>query len=133
MTREEILKAAEKCVCHDRNQQYGKPEDSFSVIAEFWSAYLSRTIGEKIGVCDVDVAAMMALLKIARIAGGTATEDSWIDLAGYAACGGECDTKTVDKFLRVENRCVVCGEIIPEGRQVCWGCERYDGINKRGD
>lgn len=22
-----------------------------------------------------------------------------------------------------ENRCVMCGEIIPEGRQVCSGCE----------
>ena len=32
---------------------------------------------------------MMALLKIARIKSGTATEDSFVDLAGYAACGGE--------------------------------------------
>ncbi len=23
-----------------------------------------------------------------------------------------------------ENRCVMCGEIIPEGRMVCSGCER---------
>lgn len=37
-----------------------------------------------------DVAMMMALLKIARIAGGSGTRDSFIDLAGYAACGGEC-------------------------------------------
>lgn len=22
-----------------------------------------------------------------------------------------------------ENTCACCGEIIPEGRQVCWGCE----------
>ena len=22
-----------------------------------------------------------------------------------------------------ENTCVCCGEIIPEGRQVCWNCE----------
>ena len=35
-------------------------------------------------------AMMMALLKIARIAGGSGTRDSFIDLAGYAACGGEC-------------------------------------------
>jgi len=32
---------------------------------------------------------MMALLKIARIRTGTATEDSFVDLAGYAACGAE--------------------------------------------
>lgn len=40
-----------------------------------------------------DVAVMMALLKIARIGTGTATDDSWVDLAGYAACGGEIAAK----------------------------------------
>ena len=24
------------------------------------------------------------------------------------------------------NSCIVCGEIIPEGRQVCWRCEHLD-------
>jgi hypothetical protein len=23
-----------------------------------------------------------------------------------------------------DNRCLFCGEIIPEGRQICWKCER---------
>ena len=27
MTRDEILNAAKQCVCHDRNDQYGSPED----------------------------------------------------------------------------------------------------------
>ena len=44
----------------------------------------------------VDVAAMLALLKIARIASGHAKEDNWIDLAGYAACGGEIEAKIVE-------------------------------------
>lgn len=35
---------------------------------------------------------MMALLKIARIATGQAKSDSFVDLAGYAACGGEIGT-----------------------------------------
>ena len=35
---------------------------------------------------------MMALLKIARIKTGKATEDSFVDLAGYAACGAEIST-----------------------------------------
>lgn len=41
-----------------------------------------------------DVAMMMALLKIARIAAGGGKADSWIDLAGYAACGAECEGVT---------------------------------------
>lgn len=22
-----------------------------------------------------------------------------------------------------EDRCICCGEVVPEGRMVCWGCE----------
>lgn len=29
-----------------------------------------------------------------------------------------------------EERCICCGEIIPEGRQVCWSCEH--SITKAG-
>ena len=25
-----------------------------------------------------------------------------------------------------EDRCIVCGEIIPEGRMICWACEHTD-------
>lgn len=39
-----------------------------------------------------DVAAMMGLLKVARIATGF-NPDSFVDLAGYAACAGEIATK----------------------------------------
>lgn len=24
-----------------------------------------------------------------------------------------------------EDRCMVCGEIVPEGRQICWCCEHH--------
>ena len=85
MKRREILNAAEKCVCGDREQDYGSPENNFARIAGFWSAYLGADISAK------DVAAMLALLKIARIASGHAKEDNWVDLAGYAACGGEIE------------------------------------------
>jgi hypothetical protein len=83
MTREETLKSAMRCVCGERQDQYGNPEDNFGTIAQLWSIYL------KTAVSSLDVAMMMALLKIARIKTGTATEDSFVDLAGYSACGAE--------------------------------------------
>ena len=86
MTRDEILDAAKRCVCGDREQDYGSPEKNFERIAEFWSTYMGYP------VVAHDVAAMFALLKIARIASGHAKEDNWIDLAGYAACGGEIES-----------------------------------------
>lgn len=97
LTRADILRAAEKCVCGQRETDYGTPEDNFKAIAELWSAYLDRMSVGKYGNTIVeakDVAAMMALLKIARIAAGGGKADSWIDLAGYAACGAECEGVT---------------------------------------
>ena len=46
MTREEILEAAKKIVCTDREAAYGKPEDNFGLIAEFWGAYMRAAAGE---------------------------------------------------------------------------------------
>lgn len=86
MTRSEILNTAEKCVCGQREQDYGSPENNFQLIADLWGAYY----GQKF--TPVDVAMMMALLKMARIKTGTGTEDSFVDAAGYFACGGEIAT-----------------------------------------
>lgn len=84
-TRKTILDAAEKCVCHDRQDTHGKPEDSFGVIADLWTAYLD--IGREI--TPVDVAQMMILLKIGRAKENPRHQDNWVDMAGYAACAGE--------------------------------------------
>lgn len=91
MTREEILKEALACVTGEREQQYGSPEDNFAVIADLWMVYLkNRCVSSNadVFVAADDVAAMMALLKIARISSGVDKVDNWVDLAGYAACGG---------------------------------------------
>lgn len=83
MTRKQILEEAEKCVCGQRQEDYGEPEDNFRAIANLWSSYMGTKFDAH------DVAIMMALLKIGRIQSGRRTEDSYIDLAGYAACAGE--------------------------------------------
>lgn len=36
LTRADILHAAEKCVCGQRETDYGTPEDNFDTIAELW-------------------------------------------------------------------------------------------------
>lgn len=92
MTRERFLDEAKKCVCTDREGQYGTPEDNFALIAAFWNEYLESKYPDieyssVIEACDV--AMMMALLKVARIATGKPKADNYVDLIGYAACGGE--------------------------------------------
>lgn len=94
MTRSQILETAHRYVCGDRDNQYGGPEDSFKTIAEFWTTYVQARCAapnSKVDISAVDVAAMMALLKIARITSAEPKADNWIDLAGYAACGGELE------------------------------------------
>lgn len=93
MTRSEILKAAERCVCTDRNQQYGEPEDNFRTISMLWIAYLCAR-GMEHPLSAADVGAMMALFKLGRIATGGDKADNFIDLAGYAACAGEISTES---------------------------------------
>ena len=102
MSRETILSEARRCVCGERQQDYGTPEDNFRAIAALWTDYLfaaypKMTVPEGDFVSPVDVANMMALLKIARIATGSGTSDSFVDLAGYAACGGEIATRRAER------------------------------------
>ena len=84
-TRKRVLSEAERCVCGKREQDYGTPEDSFRKIGTFWTAYLNYAVK----IDAEDVAAMMALLKIARISENPQHMDSWVDGCGYFACGGE--------------------------------------------
>lgn len=102
MKRAEILEAARVCVCGEREQDYGTPENNFETIGLLWGVYLRAAHPELAKVMAVnhitakdvaakDVAAMMGLLKVARIATGNKA-DSFVDLAGYAACAGEIAT-----------------------------------------
>lgn len=86
MTRAEILDKAKAVVTGQREQDYGSPESNFGLIGQLWTVYLDHLVTAQ------DVANMMCLFKIARIKTGCGTEDSYIDAAGYMACGGEIAT-----------------------------------------
>lgn len=90
MKRADILETAKNYVLNDRNKEAGEPEDNFLTIGEYWSSYLRRAKNVQLVIQPHDVAAMMTLMKLSRIAVSPAKIDSWIDVAGYAACGGEC-------------------------------------------
>lgn len=78
--KKQILDAAERTVCQDWQDVYGRSENNFALIADLWSTYLDRAVMAE------DVAVMMCLLKIARIKTGKFKLDNYVDLAGYAAC-----------------------------------------------
>lgn len=92
--REQALIEVENCVCRDRQATHGDAEDNFADIAKLWSVYTG------IGFTAQDVAAMMILMKIARMKTSPDHRDNWIDAAGYAVCGAGivAAKKQIDKL-----------------------------------
>ena len=86
MNRKEILVTASDLVSVDRAEQYGDARQSFNRISDLWSVYLEKPLSV------TDVANMMVLLKVSRAKGNPLHEDSYIDMAGYAALAGEMAT-----------------------------------------
>lgn len=83
MIRETILDTAKQCICADREAEYGTPQENLGRIAALWSGYAAHDFTAH------DVAIMMALVKVGRIASGKVKQDTYVDMAGYAALAGE--------------------------------------------
>ena len=82
--RVEALREAAKIISGERNKQYGGPEENFERIAKIWEIIFG------IPVSNEDVAMAMVAVKVARYASKSGYQpDTWIDIAGYAACGYE--------------------------------------------
>ena len=82
-TRAGILEEAARIVTQDRNVTHGEPEETFGLIAAYWSAHLDHPVSA------TDVAAMMTLFKLARLKANPSNPENWVDRCGYLACGGE--------------------------------------------
>jgi hypothetical protein len=91
-----ILKEANAIIYGDREKTYGHPSRNLVTIAKMWTAYLvaSRAITTENNIGAKDVAAMMVLLKTARLANNPDHRDSLVDICGYAALIERCDEKT---------------------------------------
>ena len=82
--RVEALREAARIISGERNKQYGGPEENFERIARIWEIIFG------IPVSNEDVAMAMVAVKVARYASKSGYQpDTWIDIAGYAACGYE--------------------------------------------
>lgn len=92
MLRKELLSKAIEVTEGARQQHYGSPEDNFKNIADLWQLYLSQRFenADEPEIKTTDVAIMMLLMKVARLVNDPHHDDSWLDIAGYAACGSQC-------------------------------------------
>ena len=83
MNRKEILDKAEKMINGPRAKDYGDAHQNHERIAKMWSVLLER---------DVTVAQVyqcMIAVKLSRMIETPGHEDSWLDICGYSALGGE--------------------------------------------
>ena len=100
----EILEEADRIINGERQEQYGKAEDCFELIADYWNIYVKHKLEgfvksnpqaldvgleswnfEERILNEHDVAMMMILLKIVRTQGRKKKNDNYVDIAGYAA------------------------------------------------
>ena len=84
---EQLLEQARKTVAQ-RRQTYGPPTDHFRKTVGMINAAFSEVL--KRPLTEGDWAIIMMIDKIARDQGPTPTDDTPIDMAGYAACLAEC-------------------------------------------
>jgi len=103
--RHQLLEDAITITHGDRNEHYDTPSANFRRIADLWSIYLGTPIEPH------DVAAMNVLQKVARLMHSPLHRDSWLDIAGYAACGYE----TLDEQTPQEPTCDNPPSPTPEG------------------
>tara|TARA_R100000081_G_scaffold66033_1_gene33964 strand:- start:213 stop:491 length:279 start_codon:yes stop_codon:yes gene_type:complete len=83
MNRKEILNKAESLVNGPRAKEYGDAHENHARIAQMWSVLLDKPVTiQQVYQC-------MVAVKLARLVVTPDHEDSWIDICGYGALGGE--------------------------------------------
>ena len=87
LNRAYFLDKAEELINGQRAKDYGDARDNHQRIADVWGMILGQQITPE------QVCACMIGLKLARLANDMNQDDTWVDIAGYAALGGEISNK----------------------------------------
>lgn len=85
-SRSKVLTQADKLVNGARASEYGDAKQNFDDIAKLWSVLLETEVTPQ------QVALCMIAVKSARLM-KSASQDSWVDICGYGALGGELNEK----------------------------------------
>lgn len=81
--RTNILSTAASLITGERQTTYGDPTPSYERLARLWSEVLGMPVtAEQVALCLIQ-------LKVSRLVVSPDHADSWVDICGYAALGGE--------------------------------------------
>lgn len=91
MSRTEILDESSSLINGQRAKDYGDPVESFARIALIWSGILGTPVSsEQVAMCLIG-------LKLSRLSHTPTHHDSWVDVVGYAALGGEVAARSINE------------------------------------
>ena len=94
MKREQILKKAEQTINGKRAEEYGDAYENHQRIANLWKVILDTDITpEQVYQC-------MIAVKLSRLIVSPTHEDSWLDICGYGALGGEGNGRITNGDVR---------------------------------
>ena len=86
MTRDELFATAAGLISGDRQDVYGTARENFTDIGNLWAVVFGHPVSpEQVALCCV-------LIKVARLVKTPSHADSWVDILGYGALGGEIAT-----------------------------------------
>lgn len=84
-----VLLEARQLITGDRNQTYGTPTQNFQNIADLLNVQFKHKLRDDVLFTPTDVAVIMMQVKLARMV-AQPKRDNFVDIAGYAACGWQC-------------------------------------------
>jgi len=102
--KKDYLKEAELLIHGDREAEYGDNLMNHRRIATMWSVILGKKLTALIE--PEEVAACMIALKVARLSENTKKKDSWVDVVGYGALGGEMVSRIeaeAEEQIKIDN------------------------------
>ena len=118
LTRAEVLHRAEQCVCGQREQDYGTPEDNFETIAEFWITYLNRACVDEEGCVYID-----ARLRVLQAVRARETALSTLQAMRRAAESAPMYDREEYEWYKTHGICVRCRKAkARRGRTTCAAC-----------
>jgi len=83
MDRKRFLREVEQTLEGDRQVDYGDASKNFARIARMWEVIFGHQVTlEQVHLC-------MIAVKMSRLVNSPEHQDSWIDIAGYAALAAE--------------------------------------------
>lgn len=110
--RAEVLEEAKAAVCRDRQNAYGDAEDNFQDIADVMNVLFADKLADGEVFTALDVAKWNVGQKLCRLKATPDHADSWVDIAGYGACGGGIARRPIEDAAEAAAQALLADPVV---------------------